>query len=126
MTPFMRLLLGAAALAAGMHAVAQSQTLPSSADQAQNAILISGAPKRPIVWGAKDAFQIRYDLLHSAAEPAVQVEAGLIARNRDARDRSIEVARSGMMQRYAAAREAERSAVGAGAPAGASGDASAR
>jgi hypothetical protein len=119
----MRLAIAACAAALALPALAQ--TLPGSADQAKDVIIAPGTPTRPIVWAAKNAFQMHQDDLHYIGSNEVQIAPDLLARNRQARDRSLFAARSGLMQRYAAAQEAQQSAVGAGAPSS-SGEATSR
>src|SRR4051812_47395441 len=71
----------------------------SSADQAQDAVIVREPMRKPIVWGASSAFRLQYDVLHWGGEPQVQVDPDLLERNRQARDDSLERAHQQLIER---------------------------
>jgi hypothetical protein len=101
------MLVLAAAAAPGLAQTPPQPPLVSSADQAQDAVVVRGPMPRPIVWGSSNAFRLSQDLKHSGAEPAVKVDPELVARNRRARDESLARAHQQLVERTRLARENE-------------------
>jgi hypothetical protein len=87
-----------------VHAPAQTP-LPSSADQAQDAVIVREPMRKPIVWGASSAFRLQYDVLHWGGEPQVQVDPDLLEHNRQARDDSLERAHQQLIERTRVAQQ---------------------
>jgi hypothetical protein len=91
----LRACAGILALCAASAASAQQQSFPGATD----GVLVQVPPRKPIAWGASDAFKLKYDLRHWHAEPAVQVDPALVERHRQARDESLARAYDRLIER---------------------------